>query len=98
MDAISIAAAAIIAGGVYAGSYGEFEYNVQPSIFPPIDGPMTLPNRAQGFVQGRGDEFLRQLSPAEAHVWEGLEPSQRTRAALFIRNGGTLISSFGSDF
>jgi len=39
MDAISIAAAALLAGGVYAGTYGEFEYNVQPSVFPPIDGP-----------------------------------------------------------
>ena|GEM_PF-6163476 len=98
MDAISIAAAALIAGGIYADTRGEFEYNVQPSVFPPIDGPITLPNRAQGYVQGRGDEFLRQLSPAEKHVWDGLEQQQRIRAATFIRNGGTLISSFGSDF
>jgi len=98
MDAISIAAAALLAGGVYAGTYGEFEYNVQPSVFPPIDGPIQLPNRAQGFVQGRGDEFLRQLSPAEQHVWDGLDGTQRIRAATFIRNGGTLISSLGSDF
>ena len=98
MDAISIVAAAAIAGGIYAGSYGEFEYNVQPSVFPPIDGPISLPDRAQGFVQGRGTEFLRQLSPAEQHIWDGLEEPQRVRAASFIRNGGTLISSFGSDF
>jgi len=98
MDAVTIIAGALIAGGIYAGSYGEFDYNVQPSVFPPIDGPITLPARAQGYVQGRGDEFLRPLSSAEKHVWDGLDSSQRIRAALFIRNGGTLISSFGSDF
>ncbi len=98
MDAVSALAISLIAGGLYAGTYGEFDYNAQPSVFPPIDGPITLPVQAQGYVQGRGDEFLRPLSGAEQHVWDGLDQPQRVRAALFIRNGGTLISSFGSDF
>ena len=98
MDGATAVAAALIVAGVIAGTSGEFDFNASPSVFPPIDGPITLPEQAQGYVQGTGAEFLRQLSPSEQVIWDGLTPEQRVRAASFVRNGGTLISSLGSDF
>jgi len=97
MDPVNAMAALLVVSGIAGTAAGEAK-NYPPSIFPPIDGPIVLPASAQGFVQGRGDEFLRPLSGAEQHIWDGLDESQRVRAALFINNGGTLISSFGSDF
>lgn len=94
--AIALGLGALV--GVSAGTYGEFDFNASPSVFPPIDGPIALPSEAQGFVQNTDTAFLRQLSPAEQAVWDGLSPQQRVRAAAFIRNGGTLVSSLGSDF
>jgi len=35
------------------------------------------------------------LSHDEMNIWENLTQEQRDRAALFIRNGGTLIASLG---
>lgn len=35
------------------------------------------------------------LSLDEMNIWETLTQEQRDRAALFIQNGGTLISSLG---
>ena len=43
----------------------ETVYNASPSIFPPITGTQVLPTRAQGYYQGRPDEFIRQLSDAD---------------------------------
>jgi len=98
MDIASGIAIAAAAAGIYAGTYGEFDFNAAPSVFPSIGGDVSLPDRAQGYYQARGDEFVRQLSPAEKIIWDGLSEPQQVRAATFIRNGGTLISSIGSDF
>lgn len=35
------------------------------------------------------------LTPDEMNIWESLTQEQRERAAQFIQNGGTLISSLG---
>lgn len=35
------------------------------------------------------------LTPDEMNIWEDLTQEQRDRAAMFIRNGGTLIASLG---
>lgn len=35
------------------------------------------------------------LTPDEMNIWATLTQEQRDRAALFIRNGGTLIASLG---
>lgn len=75
----------------------ENSYNAAPSIFPPIEGPATLPSQAQGYYQGNGGEFLRQLSDGEQEIFDALSPAAKARAILFIRNGGTLRSSLGSD-
>lgn len=37
------------------------------------------------------------LTPDEMNIWESLNQTQRDRAALFIQNGGTLISSLGDE-
>lgn len=94
--AVALGFAAMV--GVSAGTYNEFDFNASPSVFPPIDGPIEAPTQAQGYVQNADTLFLRQLSPGEQAVWDSLSAQQRTRAAAFIRNGGTLVSSLGSDF
>jgi len=75
----------------------ENDWNAAPSIFPPIEGAATLPSQAQGYYQGDGTELVRQLSDYEQQVYNELAPSQQQRALIFIRAGGTLYSSFGSD-
>lgn len=75
----------------------ETVYNASPSIFPPIEGPVSLPSQASGFYQGRADEFLIQLSDNEQVVWDRLTPSERARVALYLKNGGTLTSALQDD-
>jgi len=98
MDVATAAVIGVLGAATIAGTNGEFKFNAGPSIFPPIDGPVTLPAEATGFYTASGEEFLRPLSAREQQIWSNLDAVQRQRAAAFIRNGGTLISSLGSDF
>ena len=85
------------AGALALTACTETKWNAAPSIFPPIEGPATLPSQAQGYYQGNGIELARQLSDYEQQVYDQLSPSQQRRAMIFIQAGGTLYSSFGSD-
>ena len=87
----------ISAGALALTACAETKWNAAPSIFPPINGPATLPSQAEGYYQGAGNELARQLSDFEQEVFDSLSPSQQKRALIFIRAGGTLYSSFGSD-
>lgn len=87
----------LAAGTLALSSCGETKWNAAPSVFPPINGPATLPSQAEGYYQGAGNELTRQLSDFEQEVFDKLSPSQQRRALIFIRAGGTLYSSFGSD-
>lgn len=98
MDVASAALIGVIGVAAAAGTNGEFKFNAGVSVFPPINGPITLPAEAIGFYTASGEEFLRPLSAREQQIWSSLDPVQRQRAAAFIRNGGTLVSSLGSDF
>ena len=82
-----------IAAVLSLAACSETVYNASPSIFPPIEGPISLPSQGQGFYQGRPDEFIRQLSDAEQAVWDNLGPAQRIEVARYIRAGGTLTSA-----
>ena len=95
MDAVAAMALGLSLLGGVATTTELVDTKQSPSVFPPIDGPIELV--AGGYVQGTGQEFLRPLSPAEQHIWDGLNDVQRTRAALFINNGGTLLSALQSD-
>ncbi|OUS05789.1 hypothetical protein A9Q96_11375 [Rhodobacterales bacterium 52_120_T64] len=46
-------------------------------------------------IQDNALVYSLNLSHDEMNIWETLTPSQRDRAAMFIRNGGTLIASLG---
>lgn len=85
------------AGALALVACTETKWNAAPSIFPPVNGAATLPSQAQGFYQGRDSEFLRQLTDLEQEVFDKLTPAQQARALQYIRAGGTLYSSFGSD-
>jgi len=86
-----------ITAALAVSACSETVYNASPSVFPPIEGPISLPSQAGGFYQGRNDEFIRQLTDAEQAIWDEMNAAQRARAARFIRAGGTLTSSLGSD-
>ena len=76
---------------------GETVFNAAPSLFPPITGAQTVPNRAQGHFQNRPDDFVRQLTFDEQAIWNDLTDAQRARAVEYIRAGGTLRSSLLPD-
>ena len=83
----------LLSAALSLSACAETVFNASPSIFPPIEGPITLPSESSGFYQGRSDEFIRQLSDAEQSVWDRMTAEQRVIAAAYIRAGGTLTSA-----
>jgi len=83
----------LVSAALSLSACSETVYNASPSIFPPVSGVAQLPSQAQGFYQGRGDEFIRQLTDEEQAVFNRLSGPQREVVALYIREGGTLTSA-----
>lgn len=83
----------LIVSAAALAACSETVYNASPSIFPPVEGARQLPSQAQGFYQGRSDEFVRQLTDTEQAVWDVLAPGQRVEVARYLRAGGTMTSA-----
>lgn len=83
----------LLTAALAVSACSETIYNAAPGVFPPVEGPHTLPSQASGYYQGTDDQFLLQLSDADQSIWNTLSAQQREIATPYLRSGGTLASA-----